>query len=166
MLEVCYYYCIMTFTQDLCFKWMLFFETYYSSKNPEKTSTSIIIILSALWAPSQHIRMISEGSCEKWSFDVTGILVHLQNVFCMRWFVIRAVCLCVVYLSGTLMLVMRKFTLEHRLTTCWWRQILSALPIWQVFSVKRAQQSSVNTDVSSSSYLKGLGFTCWLFYCS
>ncbi len=44
---------------------MLFFSTFYSSKNPEKKK------LFSTSAANHHIRMISEGSCdtEDWSND-------------------------------------------------------------------------------------------------
>ncbi len=63
---------------------MLFFWSSYSSKNPEKScisastkilgSTAVFNIdnnINVSWAANQHIRMISEGSCdsEDWSND-------------------------------------------------------------------------------------------------
>ncbi len=70
---------------------MLFFCTFYSSKSPEKKvspfpqkfqaaqlfSSLIIIALLA----NQHIRMISEGSCdtEDWSNDAENTALHHRN---------------------------------------------------------------------------------------
>ena len=54
---------------------MLFFLTFYSSKNPEKSITGFKKYKAAQLFPmliiNQHIRMISEGSCdtEDWSND-------------------------------------------------------------------------------------------------
>ncbi len=79
---------------------MLFFWTFYSSKNPEKKSmfpqkyeaawlfSTLIIIINVCWAANQHIRMISEGSCdtEDWINDaensalITGINYSLQYI--------------------------------------------------------------------------------------
>ncbi len=73
---------------------MLFFWTFYLSKNPEKKVlwfpqkyeaaqlfSTLMIIRNDSWAASHHIRMISEESCdtEDWSNDaensvlITGI---------------------------------------------------------------------------------------------
>ncbi len=64
---------------------MLFLWTFYSPKNPKKYNVSqfsqkywaaqllstLILIRNVSWAVNQHIRMISEGSCdtEDWSND-------------------------------------------------------------------------------------------------
>jgi len=66
---------------------MLFFLNLISTKNiitistAQLFSTLIIVIINVSWAANQHIRMISEGSCdtEDWSNDaensalITGI---------------------------------------------------------------------------------------------
>ena len=74
---------------------MLFFWTFYSSKNPEK---EILYTINVSWAADQHVRMISEGSCdtEDWSNDaensalITGInytllYIHIEN----SWFTLE-----------------------------------------------------------------------------
>ncbi len=69
---------------------MLFFWTLYST-NPEKCKSlhkdkasqlfSALIIISVSWAANQHIRMISEGSCdtEDWSNDNENSALHHRN---------------------------------------------------------------------------------------
>ena len=56
---------------------MLFFLTFYPSKNPEKSIAVLLIILII----NQHIRMISEGSCdtEDWSNDAENTAAHHRN---------------------------------------------------------------------------------------
>ncbi len=69
---------------------MLIFGSFYSSKNPEKSYLTVLDIdnnnnnnnKNVYWTANQHIRMISEGSCdtEDWSNDaenlalITGII--------------------------------------------------------------------------------------------
>ncbi len=65
-------------TKDDYFKEMLFFLMFYSSKNPKALFSALTIIRNVSWALTQHIRMISEGSCDtegcwKFSFAITGI---------------------------------------------------------------------------------------------
>ena len=57
---------------------MLFFWTFYSSKNPEK---KILYTINVSWAADQHIRMISEGSCdtEDWSNDAENSALYHSN---------------------------------------------------------------------------------------
>ncbi len=64
--------CIFWWYKIFCFKQMLFFWTFYSSKNPGKKIYqfpqkyeaaqlfSTLIIINVSWAANQHIRMISE----------------------------------------------------------------------------------------------------------
>jgi len=71
---------IYNVTKHFYFKWMMFSFI----KNPEKKCitvftkilsktavSTLIIIINVSWAVNQHIRMISEGSCdiEDWSND-------------------------------------------------------------------------------------------------
>ncbi len=62
---------------------------FYSSKNPEKkyvstkilSSTTLIIIGNVSWAANQHIRMISEVSCDTkdWSNDAENSALPSQK---------------------------------------------------------------------------------------
>ncbi len=83
---------------------MLLFWTFYSAKVLEKYifNTITLIIINVSWAPNQHIRMISEGSCDtedwsndcwKFSFAITGINVlqyksylNCNNISHYYWF--------------------------------------------------------------------------------
>ncbi len=63
---------------------LLFFWTFYLSKNPEKSSHKNIkqqkfsTLIKKIRAPNQHIRMISEGSCdtEDWINDAENSILH------------------------------------------------------------------------------------------
>ncbi len=74
---------------------MLFFSTFVFSQNPEEKKKSqfpqrysaaqlfatLIIIRNVSWAANQHIRMISEGSCdtEDWSNDAENTALSSQE---------------------------------------------------------------------------------------
>ncbi len=62
------------------------FGSFYSSKNPEKMYSTVLNIDSndkknVSWTVSQHIRMISEGSCdtEDWSNDAENSALHHRS---------------------------------------------------------------------------------------
>ncbi len=63
---------IYNVAKDFYGKWMLFFLTIYSSKNLFFT----LIIMRNIYAPNQHVRMISEGSCDRrngcWKFSIAS----------------------------------------------------------------------------------------------
>ncbi len=72
---------------------LLFFLTLFLLKNPEKSVmfqqkywaahlfSTLIIIRHVSWAANQHIRMISEESCdtEDWSNDAENTAAHHRN---------------------------------------------------------------------------------------
>ncbi len=60
---------------------MLSFGTFYSSKITQKYIFNIDTIQNISWAANQHIRMISEGSCdtEDWSNDAENSALHHMN---------------------------------------------------------------------------------------
>ncbi len=77
---------------DVCFKWMWFLWTLNASKNPDFFLNNsfhkkylpvfnIIITGNVSWAANQHIRMISEGSCDTkgWSNDAENSTLHHRN---------------------------------------------------------------------------------------
>ncbi len=71
----------------------------YSSKNPDmykafrkkyyaaQLFSTLIIIRNVSWAPNQHIRMISEGSCdtEDWSNDAENSASHCYYFLLYFW---------------------------------------------------------------------------------
>ncbi len=65
---------------------MLFFwtiETFYSSNHEKNSTMTIILIINFSWAANQHIRMISDWSCdtEDWSNDEENSALHQKNTF-------------------------------------------------------------------------------------
>ncbi len=40
---------------------------------------STLIIRNVSWAANQHIRMISEGSCDDWSNDTENLLLPIHE---------------------------------------------------------------------------------------
>ncbi len=69
---------IYNVTNDFYFKSMLFFWTFYSSKNPEKKWIhKNMVITNVSWAAKQHIRMICDT--EDWSNDAENTALHRRN---------------------------------------------------------------------------------------
>ncbi len=67
---------------------MLFFWTFYSTKNPEENESQCfqhnIIIINVSWSAYHYIRLIYEGSCdtEDWSNDAeNATLITGRNSF-------------------------------------------------------------------------------------
>ncbi len=48
---------------------MLLFWIFYSSNIPKKNCVSVSTKIFSTWAENQHIRMISEGSCDSEDYD-------------------------------------------------------------------------------------------------
>ncbi len=82
---------------------MLIFGSFYSSKNPEKICSTVLNIdnnnynKNIYWTANQHIRMISEGSCDTEDLSseaenvvlITGIN-YIWNVFKQKAVILRS----------------------------------------------------------------------------
>jgi len=115
---------------------MLFFLTFYSSMDPEKSITGSKKILSNTtvfnidnnWVSNHHIRMISEGSCdtEDCSNDAENSALHHRNKLYFKVF--KAFMLCcgfsvVLWLDSTVLLTCICF-FDFRCVVHYWATVI------------------------------------------
>ncbi len=78
----------ISISNKCCFFYFLFIKESWKKESWQKYEAaqlfSTLIIINVSWAANQHIRMISEGSCdtEDWSNDAENTALHHRN----KWY--------------------------------------------------------------------------------